>query len=320
MPTFLSDEVWPRLRALSRRRSCSALVAVPFIGSRASERLPLRRGDILVTKFDRAAIASGHVDPREIVGYIKKGVEVHSVRNLHAKVYVFGRIAIVGSANVSASSERQLKEAACECDDRRVVSASREFVLGLRGEAVELEYAKSQIRFWRPPRRGPYGAGGSPRTRTTTIVEQSEVVAVSLESVEFDETDSQECEHAHQAAHLRIADSERFRLDDFRWTGAVPKTLRRGVRVVMCTSNPHGRVDIAAPCRVLEIRKYRSRRGARRAIVVVEVRKHLREKPFRDVLKAVGPEARELGAFRGAFRQIRRKSLIYALGQLWPSA
>jgi hypothetical protein len=99
----------------------------------------LRRGDVLVTKFDAASIRSGLVNPREIVTFIKRGVEVHSVSNLHAKVYVFGRIAVVGSANVSASSELQLVEGACEIHVSSVVSQCRGFVLSLRGEIVALQ-------------------------------------------------------------------------------------------------------------------------------------------------------------------------------------
>jgi hypothetical protein len=318
MITFLSDEVWPRLRRLARRRNGMALIAVPFIGSGATKRLPLRRGDILVTKFDRASISSGMVDPREIVAFIKRGVEVHSVANLHAKVYIFGRTAVVGSANLSATSEHQLQEAACESNDRRVVSRCRNFVLRLRGEVVELEFARRQLSLWRPP-RGPYRKTFAHRAAVRKRVEQSAIVAVSLKSIDYDDTDDVASERAKQAARPRMADSARFRMEDFRWTGRPSKLLKKGVRVVMCTSNAHGRVDLTAPSRVLEVRRYRSRRGAQRTMVVVEVRKFTRERRLRDVLRAVGPDATTLGSIRGA-KLLRNQALVYALGQLWPSS
>lgn len=76
---------------------------MPFIGSGAAKRLPLRRGDVLITKFDETAVRTGHVNHKEIATWIKRGVEVHSVANLHAKVYVFGQTPFVGFANASAT-------------------------------------------------------------------------------------------------------------------------------------------------------------------------------------------------------------------------
>jgi len=124
---FLSARIWPRLRQLARTGRRRAYVAVPFLGRGAARRLPLRRGDVLITKFDLAAVRAGLVNPREVVAFIKRGVEVHSVANLHAKVYVFGRTAFVGSANVSASSEDSLIEAGCQVTSLDVVAECRAF-------------------------------------------------------------------------------------------------------------------------------------------------------------------------------------------------
>ena len=87
----------------------------------------------------------------------------------------------------------------------------------------------------------------------------------------------------------------------------------------MCTSNSHGRIDVSAPARVLEIRRYRTRRGGRRMIVVVEVRKFARDRHLRTVLKAVGPSGIALKSVRGAV-PLRNQTLIYRLGQLWPTS
>ena len=103
-------------------------MAVPFIGRGASYRLPLRKGDLLVTRFNRTSVSSGHVDPKELVAYINRGVEVQSVDNLHAKVYVFGSTAVVASANLSSESEHRLIEAGCSIRNPRMVAACRSFV------------------------------------------------------------------------------------------------------------------------------------------------------------------------------------------------
>lgn len=314
--TFISNDIWPRLRRLAKSRGRRAFVAVPFLGLGAAKRLPLRRGDILVTKFDTASVRAGLVSPREVVTFIERGVEVHSVRNLHAKVYVFGRTAVVTSSNVSATSEHRLVEAACELSLPDIVAQCRDFVLGLRGEVVELKFARSQIPFWRPP-KSPYGkkvlASHSGRT-----IEQSPLVAVSLDELGYDDADVTAASTAQATARDRVADHSKFKLDDFRWTGILPKTLKRGVRVLMCTETAHGRVNVTPPARVLEVHRYRSRRGANRAIVVVEVRKYVRDKHLRVLLKALGPTGAPLKALRGA-KPLRNSTLVYRLGQLWPT-
>src|SRR5438128_2607123 len=54
--TFHSEKVWTRIRQLLKHQKAGALVAVPFLAPNAAKQLPLRRGDVLVTRFDDAAI------------------------------------------------------------------------------------------------------------------------------------------------------------------------------------------------------------------------------------------------------------------------
>ena len=52
--TFHSEKVWTRIRQLLKHQKAGALVAVPFLAPNAAKQLPLRRGDVLVTRFDDA--------------------------------------------------------------------------------------------------------------------------------------------------------------------------------------------------------------------------------------------------------------------------
>jgi integrase len=90
--------------------------------------------------------------------------------------------------------------------------------------------------------------------------------------------DESASERAHESARRKIGDRDKFRLDDFRWSTRLPRTLKLGSRVPICTTRRNAVTEIAAPARLLESKRYRSSRGASRAIVVVEIRKHLREK------------------------------------------
>ena len=213
---FESDGLWSQLRRLAKTRRRRAWVAVPYLGPGAAKRLPLRAGDVIVTCCAESTARAGLVDPREIVAFINRGVEVHSVSNLHAKVYVFGRRAIVGSANVSATSEQYLIEAGCVLSSPKLVAECRDFVKRLRGEVVELEFARRLIPLWRPPK--VFGIT-FPSRKASRVARHADVVAVALQEEGYEEIDQAAADKARASAEQRLADRSRFRMDDFVWSG-----------------------------------------------------------------------------------------------------
>jgi hypothetical protein len=257
------------------------------------------------------------VDPREIVRFLKRGVEVHSVANLHAKVYVFGRRAIVGSANVSASSEQHLIEAGCLLSSPKLVGKCRDFVKSLRGEVVELEFARRLIPHWRPPKK--FIVPLTAKRKTSRVARHAGIVAVALEEVEdYNEADQIAVDKARDSAERWLTDRRRFRMDDFVWDGSGLEAIQRGSRVLTCTARARGRIFVAPPARVLEVRRYKSRRGAERRVVILEARKFVREKPLTVVLKTLGSRAAPLRKLRSA-KRLTDPVLVHEIGQLWPS-
>jgi hypothetical protein len=101
-----------------------------------------------------------------------------------------------------------------------------------------------------------------------------------------------------------LLDSGRFRLE-----------LRPGVRVLTCTKWGRG-IEVAAPARVLIVRNYRSVKGAKRSIIVVEVRKRLRERRLTAILRKLGSLGKSL---RPPLRTriLRDAELVHRIGQLW---
>jgi hypothetical protein len=305
------ENLWVRLRGLCARRG-PRLVAVPFVGQGASKRLCLRAGDLLVTRCDLGAVRAGLTDPKEIVKYISAGVEVHSAAALHAKVFVLGRAAIVGSSNVSSASETQLIEAGIESDDPRVVRACSGFVRELRGDVVGLEEAKRLVASYRPPR----GTGGPKQRRPRTRLEpgQTPLWALGLTRCDYEDEDSRQSTAAEADARQRMSSRRTFRLDEFLWTGRVPFRVRD--RVIMCTEESRNKILVDPPARVLAVRAYKSR-GRHRAIVWVELRTGLRRRSARQLESQIGPSAGILRRVHGA-RRISSQGLAYALGQVWP--
>lgn len=138
MLLFEHEDLWSRLEKLSvkARRRCAA---VAYVTSDA--RVAFGRGDLLVCDASDEAIRTGQTSARVLADAVGRGAAVFSLRGLHAKVLVLDDTAVVGSANLSATSER-LAEAAVRIDDARLVAKARAFVhtLAERGEAVDARF------------------------------------------------------------------------------------------------------------------------------------------------------------------------------------
>src|SRR5262249_14152719 len=152
--TKLHDKhIWRRLTALATQSR--GLIAVAYLGQGGAAQLPLRTGSTLVVNLSMQTVKAGVTDPREILKLLKRRVKVHTVENLHAKVYVFGATALIGSPNVSRYSAERLVEAALETSLPEQVAACRAFVLKHIGDEVTKERAEKFVPFWRPPRPPP---------------------------------------------------------------------------------------------------------------------------------------------------------------------
>ncbi len=128
---FLGTDIWKALTAEAKRFSGKSFVAVAYFGTGAAKRLPLKKGSILVVDASEKAVKSGQTNPVELITLRGLGVRIFSMPNLHAKVFVFGGVAFVGSTNVSENSEDVYSEASIRSRQTSVVSSARQFVRAL---------------------------------------------------------------------------------------------------------------------------------------------------------------------------------------------
>ncbi len=108
---FLGDDIWKRISGLAKD-STRRHVAVAYVASQGMKMLRLARGDVLIVDMSQPRVKCGATDQTLIEEYMDKGVAVYSSSHLHAKVFVFDNLAVVGSTNVSKYSEKDLTEAA----------------------------------------------------------------------------------------------------------------------------------------------------------------------------------------------------------------
>jgi phosphatidylserine/phosphatidylglycerophosphate/cardiolipin synthase-like enzyme len=146
---FAHSNLWQKITSLAQKAK-RRYAAVAYLGAGAFELLPLGSGDLLVVDLSLSSVRSGQTNPYEIEKYIRNEVEVHSRPNLHAKVFVFDKRAVISSANVSHNSQNNLVETAIITNDKEVVRAARGFVFSLRGEYVTPAYVKTCKREYQP--------------------------------------------------------------------------------------------------------------------------------------------------------------------------
>lgn len=304
--SFLSPIPLERVQALGA--ATRGLVAVPYIGKGGASLLPLLPGSALVTRLDVASVRQGVVDPAEVVKLIRRGVSVHSCANLHAKVYVFGRRAVIGSANLSKSSMGMV-EAAVETTDPAAVRQAKEFVLAMCVDPVGEEYARSLVPLYPGERVAPHRR--SPGATPTPL---HSVLWVT--SIRRDQDWSAEALRADRAgrpiAAKQVQGDGKARLEALEWVGTSWKRLGCGQRIVQRYAKGRG-FEFDPPARIVHIEPFDGG-----AMVYLERPKRLRVVSSTAVRTRLKQGASALTFAGEGLRQIRSASTASAFSRIWP--
>jgi hypothetical protein len=150
---LVDEQVWPELKRLAaRKRRGRATVAVPYV---TEPLLDLRAGDTLAVDLSPPILRAGQTNPKVLRHYLRAGVRLYSSPGLHAKIFVLGDTAVVGSSNMSKASERVLREAVIVVKDRAAVRAAAEAARRLLDRELGKGDLDDAARLYRPPQRGP---------------------------------------------------------------------------------------------------------------------------------------------------------------------
>jgi hypothetical protein len=240
--TLLTTGVWQELTRAVRDHNGPVYAAVPYFSRSGSRMLPLRRGDILVVNASDTAVASGQTCPSALRRLTDKGVKVYSLENLHAKVFVLGRTAYVGSANVSASSKDHLIEAVVAIRDCKAVAAAKNFVTGLCGFRVTHNELDRLAEIYRRP-RGGLGSGKRQAKKQPRLW----IAHIAYEDLDLLFVPA--LRKGRRVAKTKRSDRRRY-IDEFWWTGE--KAFAVGDTVVQIYTYEDGTVEIFPPGKVIE--------------------------------------------------------------------
>lgn len=250
--------VWQSITGAARSRSVGAFIAVPYFGKRGPGLLPVGRGSRMVVNASVDAVKSGQTNPAALLTMHRRGIDVFSCPQLHAKVYVFGTTAFIGSANASGSSAENLVEAAIRSTDRSTVRDAREFVRELSRTLVPLgeEQLSALARLYREPKRA--ATHGSPRSAARGR-NASRVWIVRTREDELPDGAEEAHELESKKAHASKSNS-RFEVDSF-WH-ARDVRYRPGDTIVEIVTGTDGRVMVSPPGTVIRLARWR--RGNRK--------------------------------------------------------
>lgn len=166
IPTFLSGtRVWKEIKRLAADTAGPRSVAVAYVGVDSTGALNLQRGDAIHCALSLRNARAGVVCPGELVKLRKAGVRIYADEHLHAKVYLFGRAAVVGSANVSQRSQK-LAEAAVVVRESRAIRAIQSWFEEREDEEVSDLFLTKCNDAYRPPTWNPFMGGKNPRMKS----------------------------------------------------------------------------------------------------------------------------------------------------------
>lgn len=306
---LLSLDAWPALKQAARASKRPADVAVAYFGKGAASLLKLPKGSRLVVDASERAVSSGQTSPADLLKLLKGGVDAYTVPNLHAKVYVFGRKAFIGSANVSRNSSENLVEALLLTTDPEAVAQSKAFVRSLCLHPLTPELLKHLQTLYRPPK-----IPGGKSLKRKANANEAELPRLHLAQLILGEwSDDEEVAHEEgmAVARKKREHKRQWKLDSFRWHGKL--NIGPGEVVLQVTAEDGGRRLVDPPANVLFIQNLPQSLGGG-AFIYVEMPAGLRRRSAESLAKRLGDGGDKLLKRNGV---VRSRAHVESLLGLW---
>lgn len=309
--SVLIDNAWEAITAAAQRRQQRAWVAVAFFGKDGPALLPLAPGSHLVVNASEGAIKQGLTHPASLKKMIDNEVLVYCVENLHAKVFVFGRTAFVGSTNATRNSAEGMVEAVIRTTDRDAVEEAREFVKS----QCQVELGPAELDRLQKLYREPWLVAGNkpigskpPRRKHSQL---RRLHLAHLERIDPPEGSAETQEEGREDARTKMEHPQRHELSDFHWHGRCAFQERDQIIQLMTEST--GEVMVSPPATVLNTRKWSNGRAS--CTFVYLESPGLRRKNLKVVEKRLGRGSKKALTQSGL---VRDRDFANKLRRLWP--
>lgn len=318
MTRFLSnDSLWAELSARVKS-SRKVKAAVAFLGDGGADLLPLKKGDTLVVNLGLQTVKQGATSPKEIQRLIKRGVQVFTRSNLHAKFFICDDALLVGSANISNNSQKVLDEAASLTTDKPALRRAADFFDRLCTEPVRPAYLKLCLENYHPPAFKPVG-------KTDKTVRQKRVLEAKLWFIGGlryrDIPEAEECSASgiQEEAAKRLQHSKGTHAD-YIHNSSKPRyfdDIRVGDWIVTCIANSEGQRFVHSPQQVLGHESYSRGNGKRRYLLLSEAPDRGQTMPLSQFRQHIRSTAPKLDTERPRTMAITSIEIADAILSLW---
>ncbi len=274
--------LWRWITHFGRRSNGRRLVAVPYVGSGGAGLVHLTRGDVLVTSLTEANARAGLIDPREIRQLQRKGVRIYTRPDLHAKVYLLGRLALVASANLSKHSKDFLEEAGLIVGHGPTAAVIRQWFGTLMAQPVTPSILRRCLSVYRPApfpqeRHETNGLKKSRPRRKGSTAPPQRVWLVTFDWLDFPRGELAEERKGDAIARMRMGRKRGYEIVPWRFTNQDKfiGRLERDHRFIPVELGDNGPEWVHPHEIVHEVRRVKTRRGTAYH-VHVEAFKHYR--------------------------------------------
>jgi len=252
---LINDDIWDAIPKIIKTSKHTDVV-VAYLGTDGSKLIPLKKGDRLVVDMSIATVKSGGTNPHEIERLIKRGVQVFTRRNLHAKIIVTDKEILTGSANVSKNSRDTLEEAAILTDDRVALQRAKKFIDQICTEPVLPEYLKECKKSYKPPKISGKQVGTKGRSRRA---KHAKLRIVSLiDYANFPEKEVEFYKKSESKAEKLINNKRQSILKSFHWSGKPKMTdeLEMGDWFIQCVEHSDKSISVYPPAQLILLDHY----------------------------------------------------------------
>jgi len=308
---LLTQEIWPEITEAVRASKKPCAAAVAYFGAGSSRRLPLPSGSRLVVDASDRAVSCGQTCPADLKKLLNRGVAVYSVPNLHAKVFVVGGKAYIGSANVSSSSAKQLIEAVVRTTDPKVVASARKFVDDHCLYELTPELLKQLATLYRPP-LVPGGAGKRGTKGTSSQPALPRMLLAQLELIDWSDREQQIHDEGLAVAKKHRKHPRTWEADEFRHLGKSPYAA--GDVVIQVTDEGGGRTMVTPPANVIHVTPPQ-RDGNRTVSFVYLERPARKRRQLKSLARALGCTQKRLRQ-NGVIRNLAFKRALLKAGAM----
>lgn len=250
--TLITKNIWATLTKAAKLSKTKSMVAVAYFGQQGASMLPLKKGSTLLVDASEKAVKSGQTCPAELLKLYYKGVQVYSLENLHAKLFVIGKELFIGSTNVSGNSSKLLQEAIVKTNDKQAIEDAKAFIESHTGtiEMGEEQLMKLQ-QLYRPLKFT--GLRAQIKKRKSANKNLPSFLVYNLYTRIWTK---EECEQSEvglkEGINYRINKS-RHLIDEFKWEGDI--VAKKG-DIVMQIIDEGSKVYVAPPGTLIHVRKW----------------------------------------------------------------